>query len=146
MQASSRLEATVPLGDAGWLQRLRERTEDTVTRPAGSTVLVDADIPPGGPADRPGAWRPATRLVIARLVTGPGGRPDRHSGWSTIIGSPSCTRRAPRPGPARCYAAAFGTAELNSSFCRWPRPAAFPQLAGQAAERVGAVGSRRRAA
>ncbi len=50
VQASSRLEATVPLGDAESLQRLRERTEDTVTRPAGSTALVDADIPPGGPA------------------------------------------------------------------------------------------------
>ena len=50
VQASSRLEATVPLGDAESLQRLRERTEDTVTRPAGSTALVDADIPPG-PAD-----------------------------------------------------------------------------------------------
>ena len=50
VQASSRLEATVPLGDAGSLQRLRERTEDTVTRPAGSTALVDADIPPGSPA------------------------------------------------------------------------------------------------
>ena len=43
----SRLEATVPLGDAESLQRLRERTEDTFTRPAGSTALVDADIPPG---------------------------------------------------------------------------------------------------
>jgi hypothetical protein len=51
VQASSRLEATIPLGDADSLQRLRERTEDTVTRPAGSTVLVDADIPPGGPED-----------------------------------------------------------------------------------------------
>ena len=51
VQASSRLEATVPLGDADSLQRLRERTEDTVTRPAGSTALVDAHIPPGGPAD-----------------------------------------------------------------------------------------------
>ena len=47
VQASSRLEATVPLGDAESLQRLRERTEDTVTRPAGSTDLVDAAIPPG---------------------------------------------------------------------------------------------------
>ncbi len=46
VQASSRLEATVPLGDAESLERLRERTEDTVTRPAGSTALVDADIPP----------------------------------------------------------------------------------------------------
>ena len=57
VQASSRLEATVPLGDAGSLQRLRERTEDTVTRPAGSTALVDADIPPGrpaGPGQEPG--------------------------------------------------------------------------------------------
>ncbi len=46
----------LPFGDAGSLERLRERTEDTVTRPAGSTVLVDADIPgtddadPGGEA------------------------------------------------------------------------------------------------
>ena len=57
VQASSRLEATVPLGDAGSLQRLRERTEDTVTRAAGSTALVDADIPPGrpaGPGQEPG--------------------------------------------------------------------------------------------
>ena len=38
--------ATVPLGDAESLQRLRERTKDTLTRPAGSTALVDADIPP----------------------------------------------------------------------------------------------------
>ena len=51
VQSGSRLEATVPLGDAESLERLRERTEDTVTRPAGSTVLVDADIPRGGPAD-----------------------------------------------------------------------------------------------
>jgi hypothetical protein len=45
VQASSRLEATVPLGDSESLERLRERTEDLVTRPAGSTALVDADIP-----------------------------------------------------------------------------------------------------
>ena len=50
VQASSRLEATVPLGDTESLERLRERTEDTVTRPAGSTALVDADIPPDDPA------------------------------------------------------------------------------------------------
>src|SRR5437660_7905419 len=43
VQASARLEATVPLGDGESLERLRERTEDTVTRPAGSTALVDAD-------------------------------------------------------------------------------------------------------
>jgi hypothetical protein len=44
VRASARLEATVPLGDAEALQRLRERANDTVTRPAGSTALVDADI------------------------------------------------------------------------------------------------------
>jgi hypothetical protein len=51
VQASSRLEATVPLGDAESLKRLRERTEDSVTRPAGSTALVDADIPPANHAE-----------------------------------------------------------------------------------------------
>ena len=45
VQASARLEATVPLGDGESLERLRERTEATDTRPAGSTALVDADIP-----------------------------------------------------------------------------------------------------
>jgi hypothetical protein len=48
VQASARLEATVPLGDGESLERLRERTDDTTTRPAGSTALVDAKIPPGG--------------------------------------------------------------------------------------------------
>jgi uncharacterized phage protein gp47/JayE len=42
VQASSRLEATVPLGDTESLDRLRERTEGAVTRPTGSTALVDA--------------------------------------------------------------------------------------------------------
>ena len=63
VQASSRLEATVPLGDSETLQRLRERTEATETRPAGSTALVDADIPssarPGagqGPGGQASAW------------------------------------------------------------------------------------------
>ena len=45
VQASSRLEATVPLGDGESLERLRQRTEDAVTRPAGSTALFDANIP-----------------------------------------------------------------------------------------------------
>jgi hypothetical protein len=57
VRESARLEATVPLGDAETLQRLRERTEETTTRPAGSTALVDANIPgardagPKPPAD-----------------------------------------------------------------------------------------------
>jgi hypothetical protein len=48
VQASDHLNATVPLGDGESLERLRERTDDTTTRPAGSTALVDAKIPPDG--------------------------------------------------------------------------------------------------
>ena len=46
VRASARLEATVPLGDCELLERLRERTIDAVTRPAGSTLLFDATIRP----------------------------------------------------------------------------------------------------
>jgi uncharacterized phage protein gp47/JayE len=46
VQASAHLKATVPLGDTESLWRLRERTQEAATRPAGSTALVDADIPP----------------------------------------------------------------------------------------------------
>jgi hypothetical protein len=51
VQASSRLEAAVPLGDGESLDRLRERTTQASTRPAGSTALVEAAIPP---EDQPG--------------------------------------------------------------------------------------------
>jgi hypothetical protein len=54
VRASGRLQATVPLGDTESLWRLRERTEGANTRPAGSTALVDADIPPG---DGPGSGK-----------------------------------------------------------------------------------------
>ncbi len=55
VQASARLEATIPLGDGELLQRLRERTVDAITRPAGSTALLDANIPS---VSRPGAGQP----------------------------------------------------------------------------------------
>jgi hypothetical protein len=48
VQQSAHLKAAVPLGDTESLWRLRERTDDTATRPAGSTALVDATIPPDG--------------------------------------------------------------------------------------------------
>jgi hypothetical protein len=48
VQASARLEAAVPLGDTESLERLRQRTEETATRPAGSTALVEAVIPAEG--------------------------------------------------------------------------------------------------
>ena len=63
VQNSARLEATVPLGDSASLERLRERTEDTVTRPAGSTALVDGDVPPASheePSQEPEGEPPAS--------------------------------------------------------------------------------------
>jgi hypothetical protein len=53
VRESQRLEASIPVGDTETLHRLHERTEATSTRPAGSTALVDGDVPvqggPGGP-------------------------------------------------------------------------------------------------
>ncbi len=46
VQGSSRLEAAVPLGDGESLERLRQRADDVTTRPAGSTALVNAKLPP----------------------------------------------------------------------------------------------------
>jgi len=45
VRGSTRLEATIPLGDVELLERLRQRTTDAVSRPAGSTTLLDANIP-----------------------------------------------------------------------------------------------------
>jgi hypothetical protein len=55
VQESARLEASVPLGDAESLERLRERTDESSTHPAGSTALLDANIPPPGRSAEPGA-------------------------------------------------------------------------------------------
>ena len=44
-QDSNRLEATLPLGDAESLDRLRERCDDVQVRPAGASCLVDAALP-----------------------------------------------------------------------------------------------------
>ena len=45
LQGIAHVEATIPLGDAESLQRLRERTDHMTTRAAGSSALVDADMP-----------------------------------------------------------------------------------------------------
>jgi hypothetical protein len=50
VQASERVEATIPSGDVESLNRLRERTEDAQARAAGSTILFDANVPAGGQA------------------------------------------------------------------------------------------------
>ena len=41
----------VPLGDAESLQRLEERTDGMTTRAAGSSALVDADLPDEQPSE-----------------------------------------------------------------------------------------------
>ena len=48
VKASDRMEASVPLGDAESVERLRERTDNAVLRAAGSTTLLDANLPPDG--------------------------------------------------------------------------------------------------
>ena len=53
VQESEWLEAATPLGDGESLARLRERTEDSTTRPAGSTALVDGRIPAARPEAEP---------------------------------------------------------------------------------------------
>ena len=55
VQESARLEAALPLGDSETLGRLRERSENTATRAAGSSALVDADIPAAAGPDVPPA-------------------------------------------------------------------------------------------
>ena len=60
VKESSRLEAALPLGDSEMLGRLRERSENATTRPAGSSALVDADIPaPAADVPAPAADVPA---------------------------------------------------------------------------------------
>jgi hypothetical protein len=53
VQSSDRMEATVACGDFESVERLRERTDDPELRAAGSTTLLDANIPPqaGQPRD-----------------------------------------------------------------------------------------------
>lgn len=44
VQASDRVEATVPFGDVESVQRLRQRTADAVLRAAGASTLLDANV------------------------------------------------------------------------------------------------------
>ncbi len=57
VKASDRVEASVPFGDAESVERLRERTDDATLRAAGSTTLLDANVPPD--AGSPPAGPPA---------------------------------------------------------------------------------------
>ena len=71
VRQSKRLEATVPLGDGESLERLRERTDELGTRPAGSTALFDATIPQPDAAagSSPAAEEPAVISGDQAVVT-----------------------------------------------------------------------------
>ncbi len=49
VRESARLEAAFPLGDSESLHRLEQRCKDVRTRPAGSSAILEADLPAGGP-------------------------------------------------------------------------------------------------
>jgi hypothetical protein len=49
LHGGARLEAVFPLGDSETLHRLRERCSDVTTHPAGTTVLLEANIAPAIP-------------------------------------------------------------------------------------------------
>jgi hypothetical protein len=68
VQDSDRLEAALPLGDAETLARLRERSENSTTRAAGASALLDADI---AGADIPGAEKPDPDPVVPGAEPGP---------------------------------------------------------------------------
>jgi hypothetical protein len=61
VQASDRVEASVPYGDGESLERLRERTDDPQTRVAGATTLLDANVPSG--SHLAGQRQPGDELV-----------------------------------------------------------------------------------
>jgi hypothetical protein len=61
VQASERVEASVPYGDGESLDRLRQRTEDAQTRVAGATTLLDANLPTS--AHPAGQRQPGDELV-----------------------------------------------------------------------------------
>ena len=66
VQASERVEASVPYGDGESLERLRQRTDDPRTRVAGATTLLDANVPTSA---RPAGQRqPGDELVGDELV------------------------------------------------------------------------------
>ena len=47
VRESAHLEAAFPLGDTESLHRLQQRCEHVRARPAGSSAIVEADLPPG---------------------------------------------------------------------------------------------------
>jgi hypothetical protein len=48
VRESAHLEAVFPLGDGESLRRLEQRCEDVRTHPAGSSAILEGDLPSGG--------------------------------------------------------------------------------------------------
>ncbi len=59
VQESARLEAAFPLGDSESLHRLQQRCPDCSIHPAGSSAVIDADLPPS-PVGSTSQPQPAT--------------------------------------------------------------------------------------
>jgi hypothetical protein len=49
VRESARLEAAFPLGDSESLHRLEQRCKNVRTHPAGSSAILEAGLPAGGP-------------------------------------------------------------------------------------------------
>ena len=96
VKESSRLEVSLPLGDSETLGRLRERSENATTRPAGSSALLDADIPVR-PTSRPRS--PTSRA--RRRHPGPGRRHPGPGPRRPGPGRRGCAAGGPGRGPAR---------------------------------------------
>ena len=58
-QPGTRLEVTLPAGDAEMLERIRERCDQVETRPAGASCLLKTTQPQALPAHAPSAGRGA---------------------------------------------------------------------------------------
>jgi hypothetical protein len=67
VQASERVEASVPYGDVESHARLRQRTDDPRTRVAGATTLLDASVPAGSGSagEAPAGDAPADAGLVA---------------------------------------------------------------------------------
>jgi hypothetical protein len=119
VQASARLEAAIPLGDSESLERLRERTDETSTRPAGSTALVDASIPSAsqpGSGHEPGGETSRSLYPPARRSRQPDGA------WLWIIDQPQVSSHS----PTRPREVSRADTALSASASRTPYRAAAP--------------------
>ena len=92
VRESARLEAALPLGDTESLHRLQQRCEHVRTRPAGSSAIVEADLPsagePAATSDAADEW-PAYRALPGgrrNPAVHPAAHVDSHDGTAAVTG------------------------------------------------------------